>query len=120
MKKSEKFLNKAANAYNNFKPKMEEGGDSTKILRKNIKYQNSVLKNNKTAMIAGIDSTGTAASNEFANKSKRKATLDLLRQPYKGAIGRDNIGNVLVGTMPSGDKKVKKGKKINNVDYENK
>ena len=31
MKKSEKFLNKATDAYNNFKPKMEEGGDSTKI-----------------------------------------------------------------------------------------
>lgn len=107
MKKSEKFLNKAANAYNNFKPKMEEGGDSTKILKKNIKFQNSVLKNNANAITAGVDTTGTAASNNFAKATIKKAKLDLGRQPYKGAIGRDDVGNVVVGTMP-GDKKKKK------------
>jgi len=115
MKKSEKFLNKAADAYNNFKPKMEEGGDSTKILKNNIKYQTSVLKNNKNATIAGIDTIGTAASNEFANTTIKKANLDLQRQRFKGAIGRDNMGNVVVGTMPSG-KKVKKAKRNSNVD----
>ena len=116
MKKSEKFLNKAADAYNNFKPKMEEGGDSTKILKNNIKYQTSVLKNNKNATIAGIDTTGTAASNEFAKTTIKKANLDLQRQRFKGAIGRDDMGNVVVGTMPSSGKKVKKAKKNNNVD----
>jgi hypothetical protein len=115
MKKSEKFLNKAADAYNNFKPKMEEGGDSTKILKNNIKYQYSVLKNNANAIKAGIDTLGTSASNEFANTTIKKAKLDLARQPYKGAIGRDNVGNVVIGTMPRGGKKVKKAKKNNNT-----
>lgn len=108
MKKSEKFLNKAADAYNNFKPKMIDGGDSTKILKKNIRFQNSVLKNNANAKIAGIDTTGTAASNAFANTALKKAKLDLARQPFKNAIGRDDMGNVVVGTMPSGGNKVKK------------